>query len=404
MSSREKILSWLVGGLLGLFVLKVAFDRIYSAFTTRYDQIAAKEQELKKAESIVDRGQRARKQLDGFEQRSLPPNSDIASQVYRAWLVQISGEAGIASATLTPTQNKPFGDQKDMLLGFKLNGQGTLEQVTKLLYGFYRQDFLHRIESLTLTPTKDDTGRLIIDMTIAALALAKAPESDALPQLEPSTRLRSAVLEDYTKLIVTRNIFSRGNTKPKFGESKTQELVLGRAGELQFRADPADANQKIASYRILKWPFGPNPPDPSSSGTFHLTPDKLGEYEVEVEAQDNGAPPNNVTTQLVKVVVKEPKAETPAPLFDESTVARFTGFVEVSGRAQTWLRIPTTDERFYLVEGDEFTVGKVTGTVRTITQRGVEFEAGGQRYSVRIGQKLAEAQVMARNDSTPASE
>lgn len=403
MTQRERVLSCLVGGLFALIAIKFAYDGVRSAFTRRYDQIASKQQELDLAKATVERGRRARKQLDRFEQRSLPKNADVASHVYREWLVKIIADAGLASPTFDPPTARPYGDD-DRQLTFKVSGQGTLAQVTKLLHEFYRQDYLHRIESLTLVPGKADTGRLTMDLTIQTLALADAPDADALPQLEPASRLQMASLEDYNQLIVTRNLFSRGNTKPTFDDSKIQELVMGRAGEIHVKADPADSNQRITTYRIVKWTLDGKIPEPSSSGTFHVTPDKLGEFEVEVEAQDSGAAPNNVATQLVKVVVKEARAETPAPPFDESAVASFTGFVEVSGQAQTWLRIRTTDERFYLGEGDEFAVGKVKGTVRTITQKGVEFESGGKRYSVRIGQKLAEAQVMARNNGPPASE
>ena len=42
-------------------------------------------------------------------------------------------------------------------IDFSLRTQGTLSQVTQLLHTFYNTDYLHKIRSLSLTPTSDGT-------------------------------------------------------------------------------------------------------------------------------------------------------------------------------------------------------------------------------------------------------
>jgi len=100
--------------------------------------------------------------------RSLPPAPNDARQ-YSSWLLELLLLSGFENSSaqeiaITPA---PFGAD----YGFQVHCTGTFEQLIYFLAEFYTAPFLHRITSMTLTPTEDNEDKKDFSMTINALAM-----------------------------------------------------------------------------------------------------------------------------------------------------------------------------------------------------------------------------------------
>lgn len=153
----------------------------------------AEQTKLEKSQSDVhDRTIRAKtlvRDLPEFEDRSLPANPVIARQAYQAWWWQLVKRYDIASPTVDVSQPRPRSLTKstkkdarpDMHeLSVTVRGVAALPVVVDLLAEFHGTKFLHRIDSLSLTPLNQGRN-LSFSLTVVALALRTATEENKLP-------------------------------------------------------------------------------------------------------------------------------------------------------------------------------------------------------------------------------
>lgn len=151
------------------------------------------ETKLEKAQSDVhDRTIRAKtlvRDLSEFEDRSLPANPTIARQAYQAWWWELVKRHDIASPTVDVSQPRPRSltksskkdAQPDMHeLVVTVRGVAALPVVVDLLAEFHGTKFLHRIDSLSMTPLNQGRN-LSFSLNIVALALRTATEETKLP-------------------------------------------------------------------------------------------------------------------------------------------------------------------------------------------------------------------------------
>ena len=173
---RQKLLLILVSLMLAAYVADLAYRRLYSEplRVLTNDAVAMKEQ-LQAAKLDVRREQNKLRELPTLEQQSLPSNLEVAVTDYRGWLLQLVKNVGIEGASVnstTPTANR----EAVVRIAFLVRGDGTLEQIVKLLQSFYETEYLHRIQNLTLNPASD--GRIRLTMTIESLAIPSATAAE----------------------------------------------------------------------------------------------------------------------------------------------------------------------------------------------------------------------------------
>jgi hypothetical protein len=162
--------------------------------------IAEKERELARL-------RQAGQQLAAWEAQSLPANPEVARSLYQAWLVELADHVGLVHPTFesgAPTVRKGAYH----LFSFTVAGRGTVEQLTRFLFEFYRAGHLHQIRSLELTPAGKG-GALELSFTIEALALAGLPRTDRLGTAAGAS-LAFDRLDDY-RVIARRNLFAPGS-------------------------------------------------------------------------------------------------------------------------------------------------------------------------------------------------
>ena len=205
MDRRRKLL------IAALAVIAIAFfgEQFYR---TWYEQplekaqrsIATLENRLHESNLSVRRQQNRLPDLDSLQQQSLPRNAEIAVTEYRAWLFQLIADCGLQPPNLNSSAPGRFRDLYARI-DFSVRSRGTLSQLTQFLHEFYGTEYLHKIRSLSLTPTSD--GTLDISMNIETLSVPLVALDDTLPKPQQDPQLTG--LTSYQS-IAQRNMFRAG--------------------------------------------------------------------------------------------------------------------------------------------------------------------------------------------------
>jgi hypothetical protein len=393
MNARERLLSILIGSCLVLVFGYWSISAVWGWFDYRDQRIETLRRDLRKKKEDLMRVQIAAKKLADYEARSLPREVDVAQSLYQTWLLNTCAEAKLADVVLDT--KKPRAKQRTYHeLGYSITARGTLPQVVDWLYRFEQEDRLHRLESFALKPIKN-SKELQITLNVGALSVDSAPKAE---ELLARPRADYPPLASFQEPIVQRNFFGPPNQPPRFTFESTAKAYVGRSFDFTTKATDSDALDKL-SFTLLQGSQHQASLD-RTSGRLNWTPPALGEYEFEVEAQDDGLPAK-ASRQTFKVVVSDPPPppppaeEGPKKLsFDAAKHTVYTATLEANGLAEAWLHNRITSEIPRLHVGDTFAIGSVAGKVQAIEEASLEYESQGKRYRLLRGQLLAEAVVV----------
>jgi hypothetical protein len=209
---RQKILLGVLGVMLLYFGGEWAWRRAVEApLDSRRARIERLQKDLEKREKELARARAAVNELATLEEQSLPSDPQVARSLYRAWLLQLVTKVGFANRNVEA--GEPVGRRGlYQSITFTVQGRGTLEQLTRFLFEFYRAGHLHQIRSLAITPLSSP-GQLDLSLVIEALVLPLAEAKDQLSQ-SVSDRLAWEKIEAYA-VIPQRNLFgSTGTSDP----------------------------------------------------------------------------------------------------------------------------------------------------------------------------------------------
>lgn len=205
MTKRERILAVAVLALLVLVGAKSLLGRHGDLVDRRQSQLYDAKRQLADAEMALARGRQAVKQLEAWQERSLPADREVATSLYRSWLLEKCKAAGLAVDDVSPdlrtTRTAAFTP-----IGYVVEGRGTLGSVASLLYEFYQSPQLQQITRLRLRPSAD-ASQVDVSLRVEALILPGATHTDTLAQGH-SDRLALASLEEYRNNLVDRNLFA----------------------------------------------------------------------------------------------------------------------------------------------------------------------------------------------------
>ena len=278
---------------------------------------------------------------------------------------------------------------------YTLTGEGDLTQITELTYLILAADTLHRIEQFAIRPGPK-TGKLKIDMTIAALSM-----DNFLDSPQPKTAIGEIVeaklpktLDEYQDIISVRNLFAPGNNSPKFENDTSKTVELGERLDWRMKAKDPDGHE--LEYKLVE---SPDDSAEMKRGKLTWKPDELGEYEFKVEVRDDGVPAKtDVATLTVKVIPEKKREEKKKPEeFDDATQAIVTAILQGPRNPDPRIvfNVRTKDERILLVAGDKIDIGKWQGVVKAVDPAKavalLESE-DGKSYELEIGQALSDAQ------------
>ncbi|MFV2066623.1 MAG: hypothetical protein ACC645_06545 [Pirellulales bacterium] len=251
MKKREKNLAVVFGaivlGLLGNQLFKTAFR---GPLESRKAAVARKERQIKSLEKSLAKAREAAKELAVWQSQSLPSDTSQAGHLYQEWLTKLVNRIGLTVKTTTasdPVNRKGFYH----MLVFSVRGRGTLEQLVEFLFEFYSADYLHKIQSLDITPNPQN-DQLDVTVSIEALVLPGADRKDRLTR-HKSDRLASRSLADY-RPIVQRNIFHIGGSGPDATDHAflTAVIDVGGQPEAWFTLRTTDKTLKLRKGQKLE--------------------------------------------------------------------------------------------------------------------------------------------------------
>ena len=158
----------------------------YWAYTTLYleprkelgDEITKLSGEIDLGRNNFDHMTQFSNQNMGYYFRSLPRSPNEARQYY-FWLLELLQCSGLDNCRVADGSYSllPLGANYQ----FTVRCTGSLSQLSYFLFEFYYAPFLHRITSMTLTPTEGNREKLTFDMTVNALALQPRDLNDPYP-------------------------------------------------------------------------------------------------------------------------------------------------------------------------------------------------------------------------------
>jgi hypothetical protein len=280
MQQRERLLAKVTGAVALIAGVQFAYTYVQGAFDERQTQFDALKQDLDAKEATVTRGLRAQKRLKEWEHRSLPADLDQARSLYQNWLANTVERIRLDRAEVTSLPAMPRLNFYNRI-PFTVRGQGTLDQITTLLYEFYRADHLHQIQRFSLTPVSAGAGpqapsQFDVSLSIEALVLPGADRRDKLND-GAADRLAWKELDDYRRPITQRNLFAPyAQRRAAADESQDAYVtaVVKDGGQLQAWLSLR------SSGRLLKLREG----DKLDVGSLHGVVSRIKEQAIEIES------------------------------------------------------------------------------------------------------------------------
>jgi hypothetical protein len=389
-NERERLLMVVIGGVTLLIVGFFVVSWVSGQFSRRRGDIARLKDDIKKFDRQVALGRAASRKIKQFEERSLPADAEKAKTQYVSWLVNEMERAGLIEPDVRAGAS--IGGEKDLFIKqpFTVDASGTLPQIVELLYQFYREDWLHRITDLKLSPVKD-SKLLNLKLHIETLSLKKASSVDKLkPRI--SHRLKYPDAAEYYDSIVGRNLFGPRNQEPKIAVTGSLDVFVRRPAELLIKGEDPDPLDQV--YVNLVESSAPDAKVDPATGKFTWTPQEPGKYEFVVEGVDDGFPTKPSERKKFVLNVRE-QAEAPAAAqFDVSKFTVLTALLDVDGRGEVWLHVRPTNQMVTLHQGDQFEIGSVKGTVSQINEFDFCFDFEGKRRKLGQGEMLDQSKVI----------
>lgn len=240
MAPREKTIAIVVGALVAVGILYLAVDRIVLAPLRELDDQSGK------FLSDIDRLGRSQSAKVAQDRRmktlaaaTLGTDADQVSSLVQSRLADLLAKNGLGNAPLDAI--KPFDLPKlsDKQLGWKIRVKGRLDQIVNFLYCLDGEPYLHRIDSLKLTPRN---GAVELEASYLTLVLA-APRLGK-PPATMSAGAPGGALDDRPAgydIIVSRDLFRPYIPRPPRIEppalAKTDRPSTAPAPEPQGNSD-----------------------------------------------------------------------------------------------------------------------------------------------------------------------
>ncbi len=398
MSNSEKRLGAIV---LILGVLAVSYFS-FSSYTTYLDELRGTESRLQNDADFLKRdkgfAKRDRETLDALAKRSLPTNRSAAATSYKSWLFKlVEKEVRLQNVKIESDPIRTVDTIYDKH-SFTLTCDGTLQQLTELLYKFYAKESLHEVMSLSVKPKAYNF--LGITLQVAAISVNEDLERASIEDLAVSDQLEYGGLDEYLTLMTNRNIFGPENLEPRFSGDSRIAATVGQSKSVALTRNPGTNEQQNQSVNFqiaadsLSAGFVANIKD--NILTVHS--ENVGEYKVRVSASDTGLPVKTVFREFTVDVQEKPARVIPPvkplpPKFDIAQLAFFTSTVQINNRVEVWIHRRDIDEMVKLTIGDRIDIGDIAGTVREISQKELLIVTDADdTLLIKAGQALANAE------------
>lgn len=203
MTKREQVLAAGVAGLVVLWGGWKLYNRYNAGLDARRSAVREAESKLEDAKLSLAKGQRAVRQMEELQNRSLPADRDKALSLYKAWLLAKAKAAGLNVDNIKPAPRTTASTAFDAI-GYQMEASGTLSSVVSMLYEFYHSPQLHQITRLRLQRPLGST-QLQVTLEVEALCIKGAVATDKVPDFDPK-RLKLKSESAYLKSLGERDL------------------------------------------------------------------------------------------------------------------------------------------------------------------------------------------------------
>jgi hypothetical protein len=212
LNKREKKLMTIIG------ILGLLFGAIFlltggaSSSTVLRDNLTKIKADLAKLQAGAPDPKKATVLMNEWKTHSLPWNQTAAIRIYRQWMTKMANGLGIKIDDIKATNPKLVkgqGQDKRPIyteLPFTIKAKATLNELTQFLYAFHSAGFIHKINSLQITPTTSADGKLDLNLRVQTLLLPGTPDNSDSQGQKPD-RPPLLTLAEYQKDIVGRDVF-----------------------------------------------------------------------------------------------------------------------------------------------------------------------------------------------------
>jgi hypothetical protein len=394
MNPREKMIAAAIGVVLAGVLAWFALGWYFGEIDAREQKLQTAKSDLAKKKTEQRNAQLASKRLASYEERSLPPDPELAKSLYEKWLLQIAAEVEPklpATPSIVGKLPSPVVKNTYSRLTFTVKLRGELPQVVDFLYRLQRVDWLHRIDSMNLTPQND--SRLIdVTLNISALSVTTAPRVSELKELV-GEKYKDGSLADYSEPILNRNFFGAPNQPPQLDLASRTDATIDRSFELAVKATDPDVFDRV-QYEMTA-SGDPSAKFDPKTGKLSWRPRAKGEFKFEFQAKDDGLPPRSSPPKTVTITVKDPPKVVEGPKkpgFDDAKYTVLTAVIENTGEGEIWLNVRPKGETRVLQVGDKFQIGTVKGEVSEIGTDDVLLLIDGKLRRLEVGQTLVAAE------------
>jgi len=380
-----------------------SLDKLRADRDKLLEQVEDKKKKAARGETVADL-------LADCRKRSLPADLKVASALYHNWLSRlVVDQVGLEGHNVTPNAKRPQPGVYTVL-PFTVQGRGTLDQLTRLLYQFYSAGHLHKIRNLTVTPVPD-TDQFELKIDVEALAVVGADRRDSLCT-EPSPRLASSslTLDDYRQAIVRRKM----EKLPGSGEYRYKNsgglFATFTPARLEVDSDRAstDIDTPVTIDVLANDTFEDTATvtdvTQGGNGTVEIVeenrvrytphPDFNGKDSFRYRVSSAGVTDSGTVTVQVG---PEPEPDPPPerPSFDATRYTFFTAITEdKDGNLEAWLKVRTSGDEHVLREGESISIGQVECTILRIGWREIDVELDGERRRVKPRQSLRDGELL----------
>lgn len=198
-STRERTLAILfAGAVLVLFFQDAAESLFLSPFSDLQREILAARSTQSDLRAQADRVDNALRKLKAVQPESLPENPGRATVVYQTWLVNLLETCQMQSVIVTPSP--PIAElAAGHRIPFAVQCSGSSSAIAMFLDTFQATPLLHRIVTLNITGSSDESGVNRMTLSIEALALISVGDLNEIPEpvpVDPQQSLFSVLSRD----------------------------------------------------------------------------------------------------------------------------------------------------------------------------------------------------------------
>ena len=221
MNDREKKLTAAVGLLVVLWGSYWGWNKYSTWLQNAQNEKTSVATQLQEAELDLAKARTAVRNLQTWQEQSLPASVATAQAEYRGWLVEQLQSSRLDVDSVTPRRVTGRNNAYQPV-SYQIEATGKLKSVVEFLDKFYRSDLLHKISNLQLTP-RDAKGDLQVSLAVEALVVEGTKREKDLPE-GTSDRLLLASADEYVSSIVGRDPFAE-YVKPRPPRIVTPRVV-----------------------------------------------------------------------------------------------------------------------------------------------------------------------------------